>query len=101
MLPSLVSNSPTWSSITRAKNALVNGYSWRAGAGSSSFWFSHWTEFVPLGSHITVIDIHDLHLTVKEVIITNVQRSQSLYTSIPLAVSDVINNNNIRFNVHN
>jgi hypothetical protein len=31
------SSSPIWSSIIRVKEILKNGYSWRAGSGSSSF----------------------------------------------------------------
>lgn len=59
------SSSPTWFSIIRAKNVLSTGYSWRPGSGSSSFWFSSWSDFGPLGSLVPIIDIHDIHLTVK------------------------------------
>ena len=41
-------SSPSWSSIIRAKNILKQGYSWRAGSGSSSFWFNHWSTKVLL-----------------------------------------------------
>ena len=92
------SSSPTWSSIIRAKNVLKSGYSWRAGSGTSSFWFSSWSVFGPIGSLVPVIDIHDLHLTVKDVITRSGKRSQLLYTSLPPAVSDFINNSNLRFN---
>jgi len=43
-------NSSTWSSIIRAKNILKNGFVWRAGFGSSSFWFSCFNDFGFLGS---------------------------------------------------
>jgi len=92
------SSSPTWSSIVRAKNVLKSGYSWRAGSGTSSFWFSPWSDFGPLGSLVPVIDIHDIHLNVKDVITTNGPSSQLLYNSIPPAVADFINNSNLRFN---
>lgn len=91
------SSSPIWSSIIRAKNVLISGYSWRPGSGSSSFWFTHWSEFGPLCSLVPIIDIHDLHLTVKDVISNN-QRSLMLYTPLPQAVTDCINTINFRFN---
>jgi len=90
------SSSPTWSSIIRAKNILISGYSWRPGSGTSSFWFSTWSNFGPLGSLAPIIDIHDLHLTVKDVIY-NHQRSLMLYTPLPQAVTEFINNINFRF----
>jgi len=91
------SGSPTWLSIIRAKNVLISGYSWRSGFGSSSFWFSPWSDFGPLGSLVPIIDIHDLHLTVKDVI-TNDQRSHMLYIPLPHAVTVFINNVIYRFN---
>jgi len=92
------SSSPTWSSIVRAKNVLNSGYSWRAGSGTSSFWFTLWSDFGTLGSLVPVIDIHDIHLTVKDVVAKNCQNSQLLYTSLPPVVADFINNSNLRFN---
>jgi hypothetical protein len=47
---------------------------------------------------VPVIDIHDTHLTVKDVFTVNGQRSLSLYTTLPQAVADFVNNTNIRFN---
>lgn len=92
------SSSPIWSSIIRARNTLISGYSWRAGSGSSSFWFSRWSEFGTLGSLVPIIDIHDTHLTVKDVMTTNGQRTQLLYTTLPPAVAEFVNNKTISFN---
>ena len=58
-------NSPIWSSIIRAKNILKEGYTWRIGSGSSSFWFSNWNSLGPIDNYVPVIDIHDLHLSVR------------------------------------
>jgi len=91
-------SSPVWSSIIRAKEILKNGYSWRAGSGSSSFWFSLWSDFGILGSQIPIIDIHVLHLTVKDVLTISGNRAQSLYTTLPQVVSDFVNNAAIMFN---
>jgi len=48
------SSSPTWFSIIRAKNVLFKGYSWRPKSGSSSFLFSSWSDFGPLGSLVPI-----------------------------------------------
>jgi len=32
-------------SIIRAKNVLINDFSWRADSGSSSFWSNRWSAF--------------------------------------------------------
>ncbi|MCI29947.1 RNA-directed DNA polymerase (Reverse transcriptase) [Trifolium medium] len=81
----LLSNNPssgssTWSSIIRAKDILKDGYSWRAGSGSSSFWYTPWTTLGRLGSLVPFVDIHDLQLSVKDVLSTGNPHTQSLYT---------------------
>ena len=92
------SSSPSWSSIIKAKNILHNGYQWRPGSGSSSFWFHNWSSHGLIGSLVPIIDIHDLHLTVKDVFTINGHHSHALYTNLPQAVEDMINNTHIRFN---
>jgi hypothetical protein len=93
------SSSPSWSSIIRAKDILKNGYSWRAGSGSSSFWFSNWCSHGFLGSLVPNIDIHDIHLSVKDVISFNGQHTQALYTTLPQQVAHTVNNFHTNFNV--
>jgi len=53
----LPKESPTWSSIVHAKNALKDGYSWRAGSCSSSFWFCPWRSLGYIGLMVPYIDI--------------------------------------------
>lgn len=82
-------NSPIWSSIIKAKNALKVGYSWCVGSVSSSFWFTRRSFFGVLGSLVPYIDIHDLHLTVKDVLTsndphTNILPSNTIYDHINL-----------------
>jgi len=91
-------SSPSWSSIIRAKNILNHGYSWRAGLGSSSFWFSNWSTHGPIGNHIPIIDIHDLRLTVKDVFSVDGLHAQKLYTNLPPESVDFINSTHFRFN---
>ena len=91
-------SSSSWSSIIRAKNILNHGYSWRAGSGSSSFWFSNWSTHGPIGNHVPIIDIHDLHLTVKDVFSDDGIHTHDLYTNLPPAIVDFINSTHFRFN---
>jgi len=91
-------SSPSWSSIIRAKNILKQGYSWRAGSGSSSFWFSNWSSQGPIGNHVPIIDIHDLHLTVKDVFSVDGPHAQDLYTNLPPEIVNFINSTHLRFN---
>ena len=51
------------SKYSGGKNILQLGYSWHAGSGSFSFWFSNWSPHGPIGNHVPIIDIHDLHLS--------------------------------------
>ena len=89
--------SPSWSSIIRAKDTLKSGYSWRAGSGSS-FWFRNWSPHGFLGTSVPVIDIHDLHHSVKDVFSNNGPHTRALYTILPPAIEDYINNTHINFN---
>jgi len=72
-------SSPTWSSIIKAKDILRSGYVWRAGSGSSSFWFDHWNSHGLIGSLVPIIDIHDLHLTVRDVFNYEGQHTHMLF----------------------
>ncbi|PNX74567.1 xylogalacturonan beta-xylosyltransferase, partial [Trifolium pratense] len=74
------SGSSTWSSIIRAKDILKDGFSWRAGSGSSSLWLTPWTTLGRLGSLVPYVDIHDLQLSVKDVLSTGNPHTQNLYT---------------------
>jgi hypothetical protein len=92
------SSSPSWSSIIRAKNVLKSGYSWRPGSGNSSFWYTNWSSLGMLGTRVPFVDIHDLHLTVKDVFANDGQHIQSLYTILPPDITEVINNTKFNFN---
>ncbi|PNY05589.1 ribonuclease H [Trifolium pratense] len=92
------SGSPTWSSIIRAKEILKEGFSWRAGSGSSSFWFCPWSALGFLCKLVPYIDIHDMQLTVSDVISSNEPHSNILYSHLPQTALDIINNTNLTFN---
>ncbi|CAJ2628591.1 unnamed protein product [Trifolium pratense] len=91
-------SSSTWSAIIRAKAVLREGFTWRAGSGSSSFWFCPWTVLGCFSKLVPYIDIHDLQLTVKDVISSNNPHSQILYTNLPHMALDIINNTHTIFN---
>jgi len=91
-------SSPSWASIIRAKNVLKNEYPWRAGSGTSSFWFSNWCSNGFLGSLVPIIDIYDIQLTVRDVISFTGQHTQALYTTLPPPVADTVNNFHTNFN---
>jgi len=91
-------DSPTWSSIMHAKNALKDGFTWRAGFGNSSFWFYPWSSLGFLGFIVPYIDIHDLHWTVRDVFSTNAPHTRDLYSHLPTMAADFINNTHIKFN---
>jgi len=91
-------SSPTWSSIIRAKNILKDGYTWRIGSGSSSFWFSNWNPLGPIGNYVPVIDVHDLQLSVRDVLSASGNHAQVLYTTLPPVVENHINNIHAQFN---
>jgi len=47
---------------------------------------------------VPYIDIHDIHLFVKDVLSYNNPHTQVLYTSLPHIVSDTTNNMHMKFN---
>lgn len=92
------SDSVTWSSIMSAKNILKDGFSWRAGSGSSSFCSCPWSSLGFIGSFSPYIDIHDIQLTVKDVFSTHNRHTDCLYPQLPSSISKAINNMNFKFN---
>ncbi|PNY14401.1 ribonuclease H [Trifolium pratense] len=92
------SSSNTWSSVIRAKDILHKGFSWRAGSGSSSFWYSPWSTLGYICTLVPYVDIHDIHLTVKDVVGGCFPYTQMIYTHLPQAALDTINNTQLSFN---
>jgi len=91
-------SSPIWSSIIRAKDVMKNGYTWRAGSCNSSFWYSNWSTHGILSSQVPFVDIHNIQLSVHDVITNDGHHTQRLYTSLPPDLEDTINNTRILFN---
>ena len=80
----------TWNSIIKAKNILKNGFSWRAGSGESSFWYSHWTYFGPLCANVPYVHINDIALKINEVYATIPPNLNMLHTFLPSDILDEI-----------
>jgi len=94
----LSSSSPFWSSIIWAKDVLKDGYKWRPGSGSPYFWFTNWSGLGYLGSLVPFIEIHDLQLSVKDVLSSTSPHIQHLYTHLSQEFAEAINNTHFRFN---
>ena len=93
-----LSCSSSWATIMRAKNMLSGGYSWRHGSSASSFWFSNWNSTGILAKAVPFVDIHDLQLTVKDVLSSPPPHTNILYTMLPPEVANSVNNLNVWFN---
>jgi hypothetical protein len=92
------SSSSTWAATIRTKNILSDGYSWRHGNGASSFWFSNWSSSGILATIVPFVDIHDIHLTIKDVLNNPAPHTNILYTMLPAKVTTNINNLHVQFN---
>jgi len=79
-------------------HALKDGFSWRAGSGSSSLCYCPWSSLGLKGSIVPNIDIHDFHLKIRDVLSTNGPHTQFLYSHLPHVAANVINNMHIKFN---
>lgn len=90
--------SSIWAAIIRAKSLLLDGFEWRHGSGNSSFWFTSWNSSGSLAPLVPYIDIHDLQLTIKDVISSPAPHTNILYTTLPPDIANHINNLKVRFN---
>lgn len=68
-----------WNSIMKAKGVLRDGYDFRLGNGSSSFWSVPWSSFGKLLDQVWYVDIHDMDLTIADVFQDGNWNFNSLY----------------------
>jgi hypothetical protein len=85
---SRISRSVTWNVIMKARFALRDGFEFRLGDESSSFWFVNWYGIGKLAEKVLYVDIHDLNLRVKDAFVNGAWNFNHLYTTLPLAVRD-------------
>ncbi|XP_057432117.1 uncharacterized protein LOC130724865 [Lotus japonicus] len=76
--------------IQKARDVIIEGFSYKLGNGSSSFWYDEWLGNYKICDLVPAVDIHDLQLGVRDVIIGDAWNLDNLYTSLPSAVSEEI-----------
>jgi hypothetical protein len=67
---------------------LKNGFQFRLGNGTSSFWFTNWSGYGTLASHMLYVDILDIEMRVKDVFIYGDWNFNLLYTVLPAKIKD-------------
>jgi ribonuclease HI len=82
----------------KARSDLRDGFDFRLGDGSSSFWFTPWTNFGKLCDTVLYVDIHDLHLKVTDVFQGGRWQLERLYTSMPSHVVESIESRLLHLN---
>jgi hypothetical protein len=80
--------SVTWNAIMKALLALKDGFQFRLGNGNSSFWFTDWSGYGTLASHVLYVDIHDIEMRVRDVFIDGNWNLNLLYTVLPDEIKD-------------
>lgn len=88
--PSHSSDSLFCSYILYARDVLKDVYSWHVGSVTSYLWSCPLSYLGFIGTLTQYIDIHDLHLTVKDVISSSNPRINVLYTQLPPFALDTI-----------
>lgn len=75
--------STVWQAILKARDVLMDGFSFKLGSGSSSLWYDEWLGNFKLCDLVPVVDIHDLQLTVRDVVHEGTWNFSRLYTGLP------------------
>lgn len=83
-------DSPIWTSISKTKNILREGYHFRIGDRSSLFWYAPWVPNGPLFNHVFTVDIHDVGTRIKYVYQNSTWQLDRLYTDMPLQLKNQI-----------
>lgn len=83
LLTSKSSGSPIWNAISKARLELQDGYSFRIGDGCTSVWYTPWSPYGKISSLVPFVDIHDIDLTLKDLIVGNEWNFDALYTTLP------------------
>lgn len=82
----------TQNSILKAKAVLNEGFGFRLGNGDTSIWYVPWLDSKKLSAQVPFVDIHDIHLQIKDVINDGKWNLDKLYTSLPSDATDAIFN---------
>ena len=82
----------SWNSISKVLEALEDGFRIKLGAGNMWFWFDAWVVKELLAKRVSWVDIHDIHLKVKEVWVSPEWTFEGLYTALPCNIPHLIQN---------
>lgn len=82
--------SPVWNSIFKAIKALKEGFKFRVGNGTSSFWFTPWSSLGPLSSQVSFIDLQDIDLKIQDVFQHNECHLENMVTNLPNDMKSVL-----------
>ena len=72
--------SPLWNAILRTRALIQEGFIWRVGEGSLSFWYDDWSGLGPLCLLVPYVHIADTALRVRDVFVDGLCDPQVLYT---------------------
>lgn len=92
--------SRTWNAIIKARDILREGYSFRLGNGSSSFWYAPWSSLGRLSALVPYVDIHDSELSISDLLHDGHWHLEELYTQLPLEVRNHILSSHTCLNVN-
>jgi hypothetical protein len=82
------SGSSVCNAIMKSLFVLKDGFEFRLGEGSSSFWFFNWSTNGKLAVKVPFVDIHDLQSQVKDVYVNGSWNFNFLYMNLPSEVCD-------------
>jgi len=82
--------SVTWNAIMKALLALREGFELRLGDGNSSFWYTNWAGTGKLAEKVFFVDIHDLHMRVRDVYVDGTWNFNLPYTNIPTDIKEYL-----------
>lgn len=79
-----------WNSIMKALDVLQEGFQIKIGDGKTSFWYEPWLLKGPFCERLWVVDIHDIELKIKDVLMDGKWNLDMLYTPLPEEVKQGI-----------
>lgn len=82
----------SWNSISKVLEVLEDGFRIKLGDGNMWFWFDAWVVKELLAKRVSWVDIHDIHLKVKEVWVSPEWTFEGLYTALPCNIPHLIQN---------
>lgn len=80
-----------WNSIYKEKTVLQEGYVFQLGDENTPLWHTDWIGLGNLNRYVIFIDIHDLHLCLKGIIVDGEKKINLLYSQLQSHVIEHIN----------